>query len=89
MKRHQILQLFNCNQTELADLLGYTPNAITQWGSEKDIPKEPYLRLRHEIAPHLPWPDKRESVFTNSNSSLAVRALIALHCAGYLFVCAA
>lgn len=56
MKKPQVLQLLNCNQTELADLLGYTPSAVAQWGDEKPIPEKSYLRLRYEIAPHLPWP---------------------------------
>jgi len=63
MKKRELLRLLNKKQSEVADLLGITRSAVTQWRDE--VPNESYLTLRYQIFPHLHWPE----VFTNSNST--------------------
>lgn len=50
MTKREILTLF-ANQSELADLLGIRPQAVSQWGDDEPIPRAQYLRLRYELMP--------------------------------------
>lgn len=50
MTKTEILTLFD-GPTELAQLLGITTQAVSQWKDDEPIPRVQYLRLRYELLP--------------------------------------
>lgn len=55
MKVNQVLPYFDGRQTKLAEALGITQPAISQWITERDgeIPELHALKLEHVILPAL------------------------------------
>lgn len=51
--RNEAITLYG-SASALADALGYASrHAVYMWPKTGPIPREPYLRLRYELKPHL------------------------------------
>lgn len=50
MTKREVMELFE-TQTELAEVLGISLQAVSQWHPDRDIPNEQFLKLRYELMP--------------------------------------
>ena len=69
---NDVLPYFDNRKIQLAEALGISRQAISNWQLNDAIPEKHELKIRHELLPHISFQNQKEVLSSNTSSSSLV-----------------